>query len=80
MHLRTWIRDVSDRADAASWTNLEIWRAFKASGIEIPFPQRVVHMADEGEGHDLPRAEAGSPPPAGEADPRILEDVGGEED
>ena len=43
MELRTWIRDVGHRADARAWTNLEIWRAFKSAGIEIPFPQRVVH-------------------------------------
>ncbi|MDT8299410.1 MAG: mechanosensitive ion channel, partial [Spirochaetaceae bacterium] len=45
MQLRTWIKDVSFRAAAASWTNLEIWRSFAAAGVEIPFPQRVVHMA-----------------------------------
>ncbi len=44
MELRTWIHDVKDRAEALSWTNLEIWRSFKAESIEIPFPQRDVHI------------------------------------
>lgn len=44
MELRTWIHDVKDRAEALSWTNLEIWRSFKAESIEIPFPQRDVHL------------------------------------
>lgn len=43
MQLRTWIKDVEHRADAKSWMNLEIWRSFALNGIEIPFPQRVVH-------------------------------------
>jgi small-conductance mechanosensitive channel len=25
--------------------NWAIWRRFKTAGIEIPFPQRVVHLA-----------------------------------
>jgi len=44
MQLRTWIQDVSTRADALSWTNLEIWRTFAAHDIEIPFSQLVVHQ------------------------------------
>ncbi|TVQ41011.1 MAG: hypothetical protein EA384_01405 [Spirochaetaceae bacterium] len=40
----TWIRDARERLMASSWTNLEIWRAFKANGIEIPFPQRDLHL------------------------------------
>ncbi len=46
MQLRTWIRDVGARADALSWTNLEIWRIFAAHNIEIPFTQIVVHQND----------------------------------
>jgi len=44
MKLRTWIRDVADRAEARSWTNLEIWRTFVYNNIEIPFPQRDIHI------------------------------------
>lgn len=46
MQLRTWIQDVGTRADALSWTNLEIWRTFSAHNIEIPFTQIVVHQQD----------------------------------
>ena len=46
MQLRTWILDVSFRAEALSWTNLEIWRTFKAHNIEIPFTQIVLHKKD----------------------------------
>lgn len=49
MQLRTWIKDVEHRADAKSWTNLEIWRTFVNNGIEIPFPQRVVHYKVQNE-------------------------------
>jgi len=42
--LRSQIRDVSYKAEAFSWTNMEIWREFKNAGIEIPFPQRDVHI------------------------------------
>lgn len=40
----TWIRDARERLLASSWSNLEIWRAFKTNGIEIPFPQRDLHL------------------------------------
>jgi small-conductance mechanosensitive channel len=42
--LRSLIRELSHKADAFSWTNMEIWRSFKEKGIEIPFPQRVVYI------------------------------------
>lgn len=46
--LLTSIGDVEDKFRAHSWTNLEIWRRFKAQGIQIPFPQVDVHMIDQG--------------------------------
>jgi len=42
----TWIKDVSDKYDAHHWTNMEIWRVFKAKGIEIPFAQMDLHIKD----------------------------------
>ncbi|MEA1910052.1 MAG: mechanosensitive ion channel, partial [Spirochaetota bacterium] len=42
----TWIGDVSDKFSAHHWTNLEIWRVFKARGIEIPFAQMDLHIKD----------------------------------
>jgi small-conductance mechanosensitive channel len=44
MEVRTWIEDVSYKLVALSWTNLEIWRAFKGNGIQIPFPQVDLHV------------------------------------
>lgn len=41
------IRKASERIQALSWTNLEIWRAFKNNGIEIPFPQLDLHVKRE---------------------------------
>ena len=42
--LLTWLNDVADKYSASSWNNLEIWRRFKDEGIEIPFPQRDLHL------------------------------------
>jgi small-conductance mechanosensitive channel len=38
------IRDAREKNRASSWLVLEIWRAFRETGIEIPFPQRDVHI------------------------------------
>lgn len=38
------IRDAREKNRASSWMVLEIWRAFREAGIEIPFPQRDVHI------------------------------------
>ena len=45
MELSVWIRDASEgQNNLRSDINWAIWRRFKAAGIEIPFPQRVVHL------------------------------------
>lgn len=45
MELGVWIRDASEgQGNLRSDINWAIWRGFKAAGIEIPFPQRVVHL------------------------------------
>jgi len=39
-----WIRNSSQKYDANSWLNLEVWRSFKTNNIEIPFPQVDLHL------------------------------------
>jgi small-conductance mechanosensitive channel len=45
--LRCYIKDVDSRMRAVSAINFEIDKAFRAAGIEIPFPQRDVHIIKE---------------------------------
>jgi small-conductance mechanosensitive channel len=45
LELAVWIRDASEgQGNLRSDINWSIWRGFKAAGIEIPYPQRVVHL------------------------------------
>jgi small-conductance mechanosensitive channel len=45
LELAVWIRDPSEgQNNLRSDINWAIWRRFKAAGIEIPYPQRVVHL------------------------------------
>ena len=45
LELAVWIRDAGEgQNNLRSDLNWAIWRRFKAAGIEIPFPQRVVHL------------------------------------
>jgi potassium efflux system protein len=44
LELWTWIAEATRKLDGLSWTNLEIWRAFRDRGIVIPFPQVDLHM------------------------------------
>ena len=55
LELRFWIRDPEDGINnVRSDLFLAIWDAFKAGGITIPYPQRVLHMK--------PAAPSGDPP------------------
>ena len=45
LELRVWIRDPEEGlASVRSDINLAIWRAFKAAGIRIPYPQRDLNL------------------------------------
>ncbi len=49
LELWVWINDPqSGVANVRSDVNVAIWRAFKAAGITIPFPQRDVHIKSGG--------------------------------
>jgi potassium efflux system protein len=49
--LRCFIKDVDYRLSTRSDLLFAIDAVFKQEGIEIPFPQRVLHMADEDDGN-----------------------------
>ena len=61
--LRSFIKIVDDRLRVISDINFAIDRAFREEGIEIPFPQRVVHMVPAKSG---PAADDEDAPPAPE--------------
>jgi small-conductance mechanosensitive channel len=42
--LRVWVNDFTDRRMALSQINQEIDQKFRSAGIEIPFPQRDLHV------------------------------------
>lgn len=42
-----WIRDRDARFNVSDYLNTEIYRRFNEEGIEIPFPQRVIHVKEE---------------------------------
>jgi small-conductance mechanosensitive channel len=44
MKVLSWIDDISHKHEFIGWVNLELWRAFKKEGIEIPFPQMDLHI------------------------------------
>jgi potassium efflux system protein len=44
--LWTWIEVATQKLPALSWTNMEIWRAFKKAGVVIPFPQVDLHVKE----------------------------------
>jgi small-conductance mechanosensitive channel len=47
LELAVWIRDAGEgQNNLRSDINWAIWRRFKAAGVRIPFPQRVVHLVE----------------------------------
>ena len=48
--IRYWIENPMDGVGVASEVGIAVWNAFQREGIEIPFPQRVVHQADGASG------------------------------
>ncbi|MGL1891328.1 MAG: mechanosensitive ion channel [Spirochaetaceae bacterium] len=40
----SWINNSAEKYSAMSWVNLEIWKAFRENGIEIPFPQLDISL------------------------------------
>ncbi|MEK9679743.1 MAG: mechanosensitive ion channel domain-containing protein [Rhodospirillaceae bacterium] len=49
LELRVWISDPHNGvANVSSEVLFEVWRAFKESGIEMPFPQRDIHIKSGG--------------------------------
>jgi len=55
--LRCFIKVVDDRLRIISEVNFAIDKAFRENNIEIPFPQRVVHMYTHGQDHTPTREE-----------------------
>lgn len=55
LELRVWIQDPeAGLAIVRSDVNLAIWRAFKAAGISIPYPQRDLHLVGNWPGMEAP--------------------------
>lgn len=44
--LLVWLDDAARREELVSMLNARVYRAFAAAGIEIPFPQRDVHIKE----------------------------------
>jgi small-conductance mechanosensitive channel len=54
LELRVWIRDPHNGiSNIKSAIYVRIWQLFKEEGIEIPYPQRVLHVASDGKGEGI---------------------------
>lgn len=51
--LKFWIQDFGKRPEIESEVRSYVWYAFQRHGIEIPFPQRVIHTAAKMDGEML---------------------------
>ena len=56
--LRFWIADPMQGSPICSAVRAAIWEAFKANGLEIPYPQRIVHLEEGPPGRPSPRSQA----------------------
>lgn len=54
LELHAWVADVKERLLAQSEIGLEIQRLFAEAGVEIPFPQRDVHIRSSPQGLEKP--------------------------
>ncbi len=54
LELRVWIRDPQNGiSNIKSAIYIRIWQMFKDEGIDIPFPQRVLHIASDDKGDSI---------------------------
>ncbi len=58
--LRYWIENPMNNAGIKSEVSIAIWHRFSEEGIEMPFPQRVLHQAVQDQGMQQPGAETAS--------------------
>jgi len=63
--LRCFTNDVSYRLSISSDLRFAIDKAFREADIEIPFPQHVVHFAEQAASAPGPASSAGPPAPGG---------------
>ncbi len=61
LELRVYAEELSHRVEVRHILNAEIYRLFSAHGIEIPFPQRDLHIRSVTRGEDLLEAVATGP-------------------
>jgi small-conductance mechanosensitive channel len=48
-----WIKDRGTRFDVADYLNTQLYKKFNEAGIDIPYPQQVVHLKDVKEAKDV---------------------------
>lgn len=61
--VRCYLRDVNNKLSVESDLRFELLKRLRAKGVEIPFPQRVVHTAGGGERREPPNETVGETPP-----------------
>ncbi|EIJ33381.1 mechanosensitive ion channel family protein [Thiothrix nivea] len=62
--LRCFIREVEAKLTVTSDLNLAIDKAFRQNSIEVPFPQRTVHLVKDGASPATQHAETPAKPPS----------------